>query len=177
VIATLGRTPRLVSLEVIAPSAKRATRVRTAVQPLGSNAAVSDMLLLAGGDAGATPTLESVSARAWGSNDIEPGRSFGLYWETYVPVSPAAPLQVTVRATRTSSSFTQRIGNALRLSRAMTPVAISFRDAGRPDGLPGRAITFTWPEVPPGEYRLTVKLQGATSVDSTSQLFTVRGSR
>jgi len=177
VIAALGRTPRLVSLEVMAPSAKRAARVRTSVQPLGSNVAVSDMLLLAGGDAGATPSLESVSSRAWGSNDIEPGRSFGLYWETYVPVSPAAPLQVTVRATRTSSSFTQRIGNALRLSRAMTPVAISFRDAGRPDGLPGRAISFTWPEVPPGEYRLTVKLQGATSVDSTSQLFTVRGPR
>jgi len=176
-IAALGRTPKLVSLEVIAPTAKRATRVRTAVQPLGSTVAVSDMLLLAGGDAGATPSLESVSTRAWGSNDIEPGRSFGLYWETYVPVSPAAPLQVTVRATRTTTSFTQRIGNALRLSRAMTPVAVSFRDAGRPDGLPGRAITFTWPEVPPGEYRLTVKLQSATRVDSTSQLFTVRGSR
>jgi len=135
---------------------------------------VSDMLLLAGGDAGATPSLANVAARAWGSNDIEPGRAFGLYWETYRPVTPQNPLQVTVRATRTSASFTQRLTNALRLSRAMTPVAISFRDAGRPDGEPGRAIQFSWPEVPPGEYRLTVTLRGPSTVDSTSAIFTVR---
>jgi hypothetical protein len=177
VVAALGTTAKLVSLEIMAPTAKRATRVRTAVQPLANGVRVSDMLLLAAGDAGATPSLENVAGRAWGSNDIVPGRSFGLYWETYVPVSPAAPLQVTVRATRTSSNFSQRITNALRLSRAMTPVAISFRDAGRPDGLPGRAVQFTWPEVPPGEYRLTVKLEGAGGIDSTSQLFTVRGER
>ena len=174
VIAGLGRSARLVSLEVLGVSGRRAARVRTAVAPLSSGARLSDLLLLAGGDAGATPSLESVATRAWGSNDIEAGRGFGLYWETYAPVSPQNPLQVTVRATRTTASFTQRITNALRLSRAMTPVAISFRDAGRPDGEPGRAITFRWPEVPPGEYRLTVTLRGANSVDSTSSLFVVR---
>jgi hypothetical protein len=174
VIAGLGRSPRLVSLEVLGTSARRAARVRTAVAPLGADVRVSDMLLLAGGDAGATPSLANVAARAWGSNDIEPGRAFGLYWETYRPVTPQNPLQVTVRATRTSASFTQRLTNALRLSRAMTPVAISFRDAGRPDGEPGRAIQFSWPEVPPGEYRLTVTLRGPSTVDSTSAIFTVR---
>jgi hypothetical protein len=173
-LAAIGRTPALVSLEVLGTNARRTARVRSGVTPLSSEARVSDMLLLAAGDAGAAPSLESVAPRAWGSNDIEPGRAFGLYWETYLPVSPQNPLQVTVRATRTSSSFTQRITNALRLSRAMTPVAISFRDAGRPDGEPGRAIQFSWPEVPPGEYRLTVKLTGAGVTDSTSALFTVR---
>ncbi len=177
VITSLGSSPGIVSLEVLAPSAKRAARVRTAIQPLPNGTRVSDMLLLAAGDAGATPSLESVASRAWGSNDIVAGRSFGLYWETYLPVSPDAPLQVTLRATRTSGSFLQRMGNALRLSRAMTPVSISCPDAGRPDGLPGRAVDFTWPEVPPGEYRLTVTLRGANTVDSTSQLVTVRGDR
>lgn len=176
-VATLGTSPKLVSLEVLAPSGKRAARMRTVVTPLSTTAGMSDMLLLGGGDAGAAPTLASVAERAWGSNDIEPGRSFGLYWETYLPVSPDEPLQVTIRATRTSASFMQRLGNALRLSRAMTPVAISFRDAGRPDGESGRAIQFTWPEVPAGEYRLTVKVQGASVADSASQLFTVRGER
>jgi hypothetical protein len=177
IIGTLGTTPRLLSLEVLGASARRTARVRAGVQPLGGDVRVSDMLLLSGGDAGPAPTLESVASRAWGSNDIEPGRAFGLYWETYVPVNPQQPLQVTVRATRTSSSFGQRITNALRLSRAMTPVAISFRDAGRPDGQPGRAIQFNWPEVPPGEYRLTVVLRRDGMVDSTSSLFTVRGER
>ena len=177
IIGTVGVTPRLLSLEVLGASARRTARVRAAVQPLSSDVRVSDMLLLSGGDAGPAPTLESVASRAWGSNDIEPGRAFGLYWETYVPVNPQQPLQVTVRATRTSSSFGQRITNALRLSRAMTPVAIGFRDAGRPDGLPGRAIQFNWPEVPPGEYRLTVVLRRDGMVDSTSSLFTVRGER
>ncbi|HMS01507.1 MAG TPA: hypothetical protein PKE51_00970 [Gemmatimonadaceae bacterium] len=177
VVTALGTVPRLLSLEVMGASARRTARVRAAVAPLADSVRVSDMLLLAGGDAGAAPTLESVAPRAWGSNDIEPGRAFGLYWETYVPVTPNDPLQVTVRATRTSSSFVQRITNALRLSRAMTPVAVSFRDAGRPDGAPGRAIQFNWPEVPPGEYRLTVLLRRDGLVDSTSALFTVRGER
>jgi hypothetical protein len=177
VVTALGTVPRLLSLEVMGASARRTARVRAAVAPLADSVRVSDMLLLAGGDAGAAPTLESVAPRAWGSNDIEPGRAFGLYWETYVPVTPNDPLQVTVRATRTSSSFVQRLTNALRLSRAMTPVAVSFRDAGRPDGAPGRAIQFNWPEVPPGEYRLTVLLRRDGLVDSTSALFTVRGER
>jgi hypothetical protein len=174
VIANVGSAPRLLSLEVLGMRSRRVARVRTGVTPLEPSVRVSDMLLLAGGDAGPAPTLESVAPRAWGSNDIEPGRAFGLYWETYLPVSPQNPLQVTVRATRTSSSFSQRITNALRLSRAMTPVAISFRDAGRPDGQPGRAVQFSWPEVPPGEYRLTVLLEGGGITDSTSALFTVR---
>ncbi len=174
VIANLGAAPRVLSLEVLGMRSRRVARVRTGVSPLEPSVRVSDMLLLAGGDAGPAPTLESVAPRAWGSNDIEPGRAFGLYWETYLPVTPQNPLQVTVRATRTSSSFSQRITNALRLSRAMTPVAISFRDAGRPDGQPGRAVQFSWPEVPPGEYRLTVLLEGGGITDSTSALFTVR---
>ncbi len=177
VIAPLGTSPKIVSLEVLAPSGNRAARVRTVVNPLSTTAGMSDLLLLGGGDAGATPSLASVAARAWGSNDIEAGRSFGLYWETYLPVSPDEPLQVSVRATRTSASFAQKLGNFLRLSKAMTPVTISFRDAGRPDGAPGRSIQFTWPEVPEGEYRLTVKVQGAAVSDSTSQLVTVRGQR
>lgn len=174
VVAALGTTTRLLSLEVLAPSGQRAARVRSAVTPLPTNARLSDLLLLSAGDAGASPSLASVSSRAWGSNDIEPGRSFGLYWETYLPVSPDQPLQVTVRATRTSASFMQKLGSFFRLSKAMTPVSISFPDAGRPDGESGRAIQYTWPEVPPGEYRLTLKVQSATLSDSTSLLVTVR---
>ena len=56
-ITPLGTSPKLVSLEVLAPSGKRAARVRTAVQPLAGGARMSDLLLLGGGDAGAAPTL------------------------------------------------------------------------------------------------------------------------
>jgi hypothetical protein len=176
-LVPMGNAPRLVSLEVIGEKAQRATRVRAAIAPLTAGSRISDLLLLVGGDAGAAPTLEQVVRRAWGSNDIEPGRAFGLYWESYAGASPDAPLQVTVRATRTNSNFSQRITNALRLSRAMTPVALSFRDPGRPDGGAGRAVQFTWPEVPPGDYRLTVMITGAGIVDSSSQLVTVREKR
>jgi len=71
VVTSLGTSPGIVSLEVSAPSAKRAARVRTSVQPLPPGTRLSDMLLLAAGDAGATPSLESVAKRAWGSNDGE----------------------------------------------------------------------------------------------------------
>lgn len=59
------------SLEVSAPSANRAARERTSVQPLPPGPRLSDMLLLAAGDVGATPSLESVAKRAWSSNDGE----------------------------------------------------------------------------------------------------------
>lgn len=176
-VVPLGNAPRIVSLEILAERSQRATRARSAVAPLPVGTRMSDLLLLTGGDAGAAPTLEQVARRAWGSNDIEPGRAFGLYWETYTAVSPGTPLQVTVRATRTNSNFSQRITNALRLSRAMTPVALSFRDPGRPDGGVGRAVQFTWPEVPPGDYRLTVTITGAGTADSSSQFVTVREKR
>ena len=161
----------------LAPTGKRATRVRTTVQPLAPDARLSDYLLLQRGDATATPTLERNALQAYGSLEIERGGSVGLYWEMYRAASPAAPLQVSVRATRVGASFFQRFGSSLGLSKSVTPVSIRYADNGRPDGQPGRSLTLNFPPVAPGEYQLTLIVSGAGVTDSTTQTIKIRGER
>ncbi len=169
--------PMLASIEVVAPTGKRATRVRTTVQPLVPGTRLSDYLLLQRGDATATPTLERNALQAYGSLEIERGATVGLYWEMYRPVSPGAPLQVAVRATRVGASFFQRFGSSIGLSKSVTPVSIRYADNGRPDGQPGRSLTLNFPPVSPGEYMLTLIVSGAGVTDSTTQTIKIRGER
>ncbi len=176
-LAPLRGAPMLASIEVVAPAGKRATRVRTTVQPLQSGARLSDYLLLQRGDPTATPTLERNALQAYGSLEIERGATVGLYWEMYRVATPAAPLQVSVRATRVGASFFQKLGSSIGLSKSVTPVSIKYNDNGRPDGQPGRSLTLTFPPVAPGEYQLTLIVAGAGITDSTTQTIRIRGER
>jgi hypothetical protein len=167
----------LASLEVLAPTGKRAARVRTTVEPLARDARLSDYLLLQRGDPSLTPSLERNAMQAYGSTEIEGGTQIGIYWEMYRASTPAAPLQVQLRATRLGSSFMQRLGSSIGLSKALTPVSIKYNDNGRPDGLPGRSLSISFPNVPAGEYQFTLMVSGAGLTDSTTQTIRVRGAR
>jgi hypothetical protein len=170
----LGKTPLLASIEVLAPTGKRAARLRTTVQPLPATAQLSDYLVLTRGDATATPSLERAATSAYGSLDIEGGTTIGLYWEVYRPVTVNSPLAVSIRATRIGASFFQRLGSSIGLSKAVTPVSIRFNDNGRPDNEPGRSLTVNFPQVPQGEYQLTLVVSGGGQSDSTTQRIRVR---
>jgi hypothetical protein len=176
-LAPLRGAPMLASIEVVAPTGKRATRARTTVQPLPAGARLSDYLLLQRGDPTATPSLERNALQAYGSLEIERGATVGLYWEMYRIATPAAPLQVSVRATRVGASFFQKLGSSIGLSKSVTPVSIKYNDNGRPDGQPGRSLTLTFPPVAPGEYQLTLIVAGAGITDSTTQTIRIRGDR
>ncbi len=176
-LVPLGTTPMLASLEVLAPAGKRATRVRTTVQPLPAGARLSDYLVLTRGDPSATPSLERSATMAYGSLEIESGTAIGLYWEMYRPSTPSAPLSVSVRATRLGAGFMQRLGSSLGLSKTVTPVSIRYADNGRPDGAPGRSLTLNFPQVPDGQYQLTLLVSGGGVTDSTTQVIRVRGTK
>lgn len=169
--------PMLASLEVLAPTGRRAARVRTTVTPLPADARLSDYLLLQRGDPSAMPDLARNAAQAYGSLDIEGGTSIGIYWEMYRPATPAAPLQVSLRATRLGASFFQRLGSSLGLSKAVTPVSIRYSDNGRPDGGAGRSLAINFPNVPPGAYQFTLVVSGGGITDSTTQVINVRTSQ
>lgn len=170
-------SPMLASLEVLAPTSKRAARVRTAVEPLARDVRLSDYLLLQRGDPSPTPMLERNAAQAYGSLEIEGGTQIGIYWEMYRPSSPSAPLQVSLRATRLGASFMQRLGSSIGLSKALTPVSIRYNDNGRPDNGPGRSLTLNFPNVPAGDYQLTLMVSGGGVTDSTTQRIRVRPGR
>jgi hypothetical protein len=172
-LAAIGRDPMLASLEVLGLPGRKAARARAAVAPLPAEARLSDFLLLQRADASGTPALEALAGQAYGSLELDGRASFGLYWETYRPASPAAPLQVSVRATRVNSSFMQRVTSSIGLSRAVQPVSVRFADNGRPDGGVGRSLAITMPEVPAGDYRLTLVVSGGGVADSTSRIIRV----
>jgi hypothetical protein len=167
----IGRVPStgaLASLEVWSPTSRKATRVRSSVQPLASSARISDLLFTSKSDQTGRPSIEWAAQSAFGSADIPAGTTIGLYWETYLPVTPSAPVMVSIEATRLNSGGMSRVLSGLRLSKTMRPVSVRFADQGRPDGAPGRSIALTWPEVPAGTYRLTLSVSGAGAADSTS---------
>ncbi len=169
--------PSLASLEVYGERGKRVARVRTTVEPLPSDARLSDFLLLQKGDPSLTPSLEKNALQAYGSMELEKGATVGLYWETYRPSTPSAPLQISIRALRLDASFGQKIGRFFGLSKAIEPVAIRYTDNGRPDGQAGRSITLNFPPVASGDYQLTLVVSGAGISDSTSGVIRVRGER
>ena len=170
-------SPMLASLEVLAPVGKRAARVRTVISPLPAGTRLSEYLLLQRGDVSATPMLERNALQAYGSNEIEGGTSIGIYWEMYRPVSPGQPLQVSLRATRVGAGFLQKLGSSFGLSKSVTPVSIKYNDNGRPDGGPGRSLNINFPQVPAGDYQLTLMVSGAGTTDSTTQVIRVKGGK
>ena len=169
--------PMLGSIEVLASVGKRAARARTTVEPLPREARLSDYLLLQRGDPSPTPSLERNAAQAYGSLEIEGGTQIGIYWEMYRPATPSAPLQVSLRATRLGASFMQKLGASIGLSKALTPVSIRYNDNGRPDGGAGRSLTLNFPNVPAGDYQLTLVVSGVAGTDSTTQTIKVRPGR
>ncbi|MFY7924025.1 MAG: hypothetical protein ACOVSI_16590, partial [Gemmatimonas sp.] len=168
------RAPMLASIEVLAPVGKRAARARATVQPLPTDARLSDYLLLQRGDPSPTPSLERNAPQAYGSLEIDGGTQIGIYWEMYRQASPGAPLQVSLRATRLGASFLQKLGSSIGLSKALTPVSIKYNDNGRQDGGAGRSLTLNFPSVPAGDYQLTLLVSGAGITDSTTQRIRVR---
>ncbi len=176
-LVTMHDSPMLASIEVLTPASRRAARYRTTVDPLPKAARLSDYLVLTRGDPSGTPSLEKLANNAYGSLDIEGGTTIGLYWEVYRPVSVNAPLSVSIRATRIGASFFQKLGSSIGLSKAVTPVSIKFADNGRGDGGSGRSITLNFPQVPDGEYQLTLLVSGAGQTDSTTQRIRVRAGK
>jgi hypothetical protein len=176
-LVPLGKSPMLASVEVLAPTGKKAARARETVQPLPATAQLSDYLVLVRGDPSLTPSLEKSAETAYGSLEIEGGSTIGLYWEVYRQVSVSAPLNVSIRATRVGASFFQRLGSSIGISKAVTPVSIKFTDNGRPDSGFGRSLTLNFPAVPDGDYQLSVVVAGGGQTDSTTQRIRVKKGR
>jgi hypothetical protein len=167
-IAPVPTGGALASLEVWSPVSRKATRVRSSVRPLDAGARISELLFTSKSDQTGRPSLEWAAQSAFGSADIPAGTTIGLYWETYLPVSPSAPAMVSIETTRLNTGGVSRVLSGLRLSRTMRPISVRFADQGRPDGAPGRSIALTWPEVPAGTYKLSLVVNVGGVADSTS---------
>jgi hypothetical protein len=75
------------------------------------------------------------------------------------------------------AGFLQKLGSSFGLSKSVTPVSIKYNDNGRPDGGPGRSLNINFPQVPAGDYQLTLMVSGAGTTDSTTQVIRVKGGK
>jgi hypothetical protein len=110
---------------------------------------------------------------ALGALRIKAGGTVGIFWESYRPATPSAPAEVSLTATRLNTTRMERLRGSLKIGGALRPVAVRIQDTGRPDGLPGRSLTVSWPEVPAGDYRIELTVTPPGEAPATTEL-TVR---
>ncbi len=152
--------PTLMSLEVRAPTERRAGRARyglrlTAIPPHGVG--LSDVLLLGAVDSLPSSLAEAIPA-ARGSGRVRGGEKIGLYWEVY-GVDPNEAFSVTILLTEENRGVLRRLGERLGIVREVHPVRVRWQEAPAQDApiLP-RSLELEVPEVSPGRYRLELTL-------------------
>jgi hypothetical protein len=136
---------------------------------------MSDLLLLREPQLGLP--AERIADLALGTTTIRAGTRIGIYWETYFAADSAAPVEVTVQATRLDTPWYEQVGHLLRLGGGpQTPVAVRFADATRPnDATTGRSIGLTWPPNATGTYRLEVTVRaGDRAATAATEVSVVR---
>lgn len=155
----------------------RAGRARVGVAPLPIGAALSDLLVVRPGlaAAAAAPTLATAVDSAAGAAVARVGQAMGLYWEQYgggAPPGGTAGDTVVVSATRLDPSWRERAGALIGRPVVLRPVRVRYVAppiAGVGPGAPtGRVVALTWPDVPPGAYRIDVTVPGAGGAATAS---------
>lgn len=160
----------------------RAGRLRDTVAPLARTARLSDLLLVRPGLAAiAAPSLDLAVDSAAGAAAARVGEPVGLFWEQYtVPgTAPggAAADTVVITATRLEPSLRERLGALV--GRPVVLRAVRARYAVAPGGgaVTGRAVTLTWPDVPPGPYRLEISAPARPGLPAAASALVVQVSR
>lgn len=164
----------IVGLEVFAPEDRKAWRARGGVEqsPLTPGlAAVSDVLLLAGGEP-VPESLDQALPRVLPTTHIGPGQAIAVGWEVY-GLRPSESAVVTVGFTRHREGILQRVGQFLRIVETEEPIVVRFEDAA-PDrlGTVFRALNVGLPDLEPGEYdiRVEVDLPGRDPIAASRRI-------
>jgi hypothetical protein len=161
----------LFALEAWSVAGSRAARVRYPLSPVARDGGISDLLLLAHAPDTTVVQGEQLFSSALGSRRIDIGSTVWLYWETYLPAAPDAPLPVAISLSRADVGVLRRVAEQVHLARAVHPVTVRWTDPGTPGGHPGRTVAFSIPDdVPPGRYRLTMTTGGVDTPLATTSI-------
>lgn len=157
-VATAAPAGRmLVTLEVLAPEAGRAARVRreAALPALGSGVlALSDILLLDGAEL--PESLEDATGAARTSTRVSPGERVSVFWEMYgLTDETADDVAFTVSLAESRTGWLTRLGRRIGLMRTPTPVRVRWHERTDGTGELSRSLTIEIPpELSAGEYTL-----------------------
>lgn len=155
---------RLASLEITAPRRRRAARGRAALPVLpaaGGRVAISDLLAFHPQDS-LPPDLAAAFLHAGSLRALPRGARVGLYWEVYGLDPTGEPLAASVSVTPERVGWLRRAIGTLGLAGPPRRVRIDWSEMGVPDdGIAGRALVVDLSTLPPGRYRLEVRVQAA----------------
>ena len=165
----------LLSLEALAPDARRAGRQRywISLPPLpAGRVAVSDVLLLSGADS-LPHELEDAAPLAR-SSTVVPAAVAGLYWEVYGLGPASVPYAVGLTVVRESIGLVRRAARALGLGGERPQVRLGWSEVSRPGtGITGSSLALDLTSARPGRYtiRLSVAARGDSAV--TERVLTI----
>lgn len=153
---------RLVSLEITATLRRRAARGRAALPVRGAagrRVTVSDLLAFHPQDA-LPPDLAAAVPHAGSLMELPRGSRVGLFWEVYGLAATGEPVAASVSVTPERVGWLRRAIGTLGLGERPRRVQVDWSEMGVPkDGIAARALVVDLSTLPPGRYRLEVRVQ------------------
>jgi hypothetical protein len=179
--ATTTCRPLLVSVEVVAPQARRVARARFGFDPGAvspGRVALSSLLLLDASDS-LPADLAAALPRALGTSRVPRHRKLGLFWELYGLHPGGEPVTTSLAVTRSGAGWLRRAAESLGLAPRRAGVTVRWEDIVVPrddGGGVGRALAVDLSTMSPGRYRIgvTVTVRGEDAVATSREIEIVR---
>jgi hypothetical protein len=153
--------PAMISLELRAPEAEAAARVRErppVLTPASGAVTLSGILLFEPADS--LPTDLAVALTRPHIGGIARGERIGLYWEAY-GLAPGEDIATAVTVTPERNSWLRRVAATLRLASRQGSVRVEWREGARLEqDRAARALVLDLTGLGAGRYRIDVAVSG-----------------
>src|SRR5437773_1184352 len=176
---------QLLSLEIVAPGARRVARVRHGIRAggtSGSGPAGLDVLLFDAPDS-LPGELSAVLSHVLGTTRVRADRKLGLFWELYGVTSPAGPVSASLAVTPLGVGWLRRTVEALGLASHTATMRLNWDEGSATRAgdvaVASRALAVDLSALSPGRYRieLTVKAPGQEPATARREIEVVRPER
>src|SRR2546426_9989734 len=163
---------QLLSLEIVAPGARRVARVRHGIRAggaSGSGPAGLDVLLFDAPDS-LPGELSAVLSHVLGTTRVRADRKLGLFWELYGVTSPAGPVRASLAVTPLGIGWLRRTVEALGLASHTATMRLHWDEGPATRAgdvaVASRALAVDLSALSPGRYRIEL----TRSEEHTSEL-------
>jgi hypothetical protein len=163
----------LVSLELLAPTDRRAARRRIGVPPRDSTRVALSDLLLYTPRAATVARLADVEWDALGRTRVESGQAVGVYWELYGMAARGEPVRFTLQVEQAPAGRMRRLAERLHLADPARSLRIQWEEVAQPiNGIAGRGVRLDLSRLRAGAYRvqLTALPRGEHAVAAVREI-------
>ena len=152
--------PMVVSIELLDPRTKSATRARVGLRPPSSHGrvGVSDLVLFAPRSADSLPhKLEDALSLALHSDHVGGDKTIGLFWETYGVRSGGEHFAISIGIERIREGWMRKTAERLHLATPFSPMTLQWTEMPDPgNGVASRSVTLNLSQLEPGRYEITL---------------------